>query len=155
MGRYNGSSSRSTTLRSLLASLVMVGLSCCHGLSLGQSPLQGGVYRAGSLSRSTSTMLFGASQKRTNAHKRLSTKSTSVHRYRKQNQQNEGSELYGYLDRLDRQSGLNYNDYWGRKRNTTDLVDSMKNVVDSTPKPFNKLVSEEMWYVSLSCKLRR
>ena len=60
----------------------------------------------------------------------------------------EGTELYGYLDNLDRASGINYNDYWGRKRpNATDLVDSVQTMVESTPGPFSKIVSQEMWYV--------
>jgi hypothetical protein len=93
--------------------------------------------------------MFGSSHnKRSRRYRPLDNKSPpSVSKPRHSQQQKKGSKLYGYLDKLDRQSGLNYNDYWGRKRNTTDIVDSMQRKVESTPKPFNKLVSEEMWYV--------
>jgi len=147
MTKFNGNS-RNFFVRCLSIVLAVAGISCCRGLSLGQSPFHGSVRHNGGPLRSTPTMLFGASSKRSNARCRLvKSKSVSSHRFRKK----EGSELYGYLDKLDRASGLNYNDYWGRKRNTTDLVDSMQIAVESAPKPFNKLVSPEMWYVSSLC----
>ena len=124
--------------------LLAMGISSCRGLSLGRSnPL---------LSRQqTSTRLFGSPpRKKQPARYGLDIgKHTSVRRNRNQT---EGSELYGYLDKLDRESGLNYNDYWGSKQkkkgNATEIVDNLQNIVETAPKPLNKLVSDEMWYVS-------
>lgn len=149
MTRSSDSSPRMVVARCLVVLLVFVGrASYCHGLSLGGTPRHG---RLGGLRHvSSPTMMFGSSHnKRSRRYRALDNKSpSSVSKPRQSQQQKKGSNLYGYLDKLDRQSGLNYNDYWGRKRNTTDIVDSMQRKVESTPKPFNKLVSEEMWYVS-------
>lgn len=145
MTRRNGSSPRSVTIKCLTLFLVLLEISCCHGLSLGRNPRQGHVAR---LSRtSASRVPFGSLPKNSNANYKLGSYgvTTSIRQSRKRgNQKKKGSKLYGYLDKLDRESGLNYNDYWGRKRNTTDLVESMQTMAG----PLHTLVSEEMWYVS-------
>lgn len=97
--------------------------------------------------RQTSTWLFGSPSRK----KQPSSYDLDIGKHisvRQNRNRTEGSELYGYLDNLDKASGLNYNDYWGRKKNATEIVDNMENMVKTAPKPLNKLVSDEMWYVS-------
>ena len=140
MAMYSESTSRNVVFRFSVALLAVMGLSRCRGLSLGRGPLR----TVGGLSaRSAPTMSITGSHKISYDRFRLDSGDKRTHVARK-----EGTRLYGYLDKLDRASGLNYNDYWGRKRNATDLVDSMQNAVESAPKPFNKLVSAELWYVA-------
>lgn len=129
----------------LVMMLMIAGLSSCSGLCFGRSPLIH--QQPGGLSRSTSTKLFRAPHRSLSVRNNRISKNTCLQKSRKRT---EGTELHGYLDNLDRASGINYNDYWGRKTskpNATELVNSVQSIVESTPKPFNKIVSHEMWYV--------
>jgi hypothetical protein len=117
--------------------LIAMGISSCRGLSLGRS-------KQLLSQRQTSTRLFGSPSRK----KQPSSYDLDIGKHisvRQNRNKTEGSELYGYLDNLDKASGLNYNDYWGRKKNATEIVDNMENMVKTAPKPLNKLVSDEMW----------
>jgi hypothetical protein len=59
------------------------------------------------------------------------------------------SRRYGYYDKLDRMSGMDYK--FKRNGNETDLVDTLQDFVDKAPGPLSRIVSDEMWH---DCRVR-
>ena len=145
-------SGRLVAVRLTTMLLLAMGISRCTGLSLGWNPLALRNPAIASVQhRGTTTMLLGASREGSNVRLAKMTSScrngygTPLIRVRKKH----GTRLNGkYLDYLDRQSGKDFH-YWEyrpkKKTNTTELVDKMQVMVDSTPGPFSRIVSKEMW----------
>lgn len=140
MAQKNGEHGRGLiSFRSVSFLIVLNTVCVSYGFSSGYTRVRVAPLANGRIHHSSPTMLFGGDRRSALGSE------TRINRSRT-GRKGKTTLSFGYYDKLDRLSGMNY-DFSKRKRvNETGLIDKVKNKVDQAPGPLKRIVSEGMWH---------